>query len=223
MLTIVRLRGVLGEKYGEVWRLDLDAGSPADAVHAIEALKPGFYKTILDMRDVDFAVKHGDHYCNADLLKLPSPGKEIVITPVVRGAGGGRILGIIEVVAGVVLVAAGIWGGFSATIGTQLILLGVGLALGGVASLLAPVPATVDTNPDAKHRTSYQFNGPINTIEEGQPVPILYGGPLWVGSAVVSSDIESLPTGVAISGSGGTPTGTASSDVGAGVTGHPIR
>ncbi len=217
MLTVVRLHGLLGEKYGAEWRIDVR--SPIEAVHAINALKPGFHKTILDMKDVDFAVRAGERYCNAEMLLFPNCGKQIDITPVVRGAGGNTgLLGILEVVAGVILIAADLIYFHTG----QLALLGVGLVLGGVASLLAPAPATIDTNPDAKHLTSYQFSGAINTIEEGQPVPVLYGGPLWVGSAVVSSDIESLPTGVAVSGSGGTPTGTGTSDVGAGFTGHPL-
>jgi predicted phage tail protein len=221
VLTVIRLRGLLGERYGREWKLDVR--SPAEAVHAIEALKPGFYKTILDMKDVDFAVKAGAHYCgDADMLQLPCAGKEIVITPVLRGSGGGTG-SILETVAGIVLIAAGIViSYYAAPLGKFIILLGVSLTLGGVASLLSPTPSIASTNPDSKHRTSYQFNGPINTIEEGQPVPVLYGGPLWVGSAVVSSDIEALPTGVAVSGSGGTPTGTSSSDVGAGFTGRPL-
>jgi predicted phage tail protein len=218
MLTVIRLNGLLGDKFGAEWKLDVR--SVAEAVHAIEALKPGFYKTILDMKDVDFAVKAGSHYCNAEMLRMPCGGRSIVITPVVRGAGGNTsILGVIEVVAGVILIAAGF---AYPAIAPYTTLLGVSLVLGGVASLLSPTPTIGDSNPDAKHLSSYQFNGPINTIEEGQPVPILYGGPLWVGSAVVSSDIESLPTGVTVSGGGGTPTGTGSSDVGGGFTGHPL-
>jgi predicted phage tail protein len=213
------LRGLLGVKYGAEWRLDVK--SVAEAVHAINALKGGFFRTIAEMRDVDFGITVGERQISADALKFPNLGKTITITPVVCGSG--KDLGWLEVVAGVALIAVGVVGAiYSQPWALQVILLGAGLAVGGVAALLAPAPATIGTNPDAKHLTSYQFNGPINTIEEGQPVPVLYGGPLWVGSAVVSSEIVSAPVGTSISGQGGAITGTSSSDQGPGFTGKPI-
>jgi predicted phage tail protein len=40
--TKVVLRGILGEKFGREWRLALDKGNPAEALHAIAQQRPGF-------------------------------------------------------------------------------------------------------------------------------------------------------------------------------------
>jgi predicted phage tail protein len=45
-------------------------------------------------------------------------------------------------------------------------------------------------NPQTKPNdtASYLFNGPVNTTEQGNPVPVLYGR-LIVGSQVVSASV----------------------------------
>jgi predicted phage tail protein len=214
MLTDVHFYGALGKKYGRHYRLDVN--SVAELVRAMEALKPGFYQTLLTMKNVDFGVKVGGGQIGKDRLAFPSGGKSISLTPVVRGSGGDA--GWIEIVAGVALVAVGFFASaFLGPVGPIIIGLGLSLALGGVATLLSPSPTVTDTNVDNKHKPSYQFNGPINTIEEGQPVPVLLGGPLWIGSAVVSAGISSADTPT--SGDGGTMT---TSDAGPGVAAVPL-
>jgi predicted phage tail protein len=43
-------------------------------------------------------------------------------------------------------------------------------------------------NPENK--PSYLMNGVVNTLRQGHPIPLLYGGPLLVGSMVLSADIH---------------------------------
>jgi len=215
MLTDCYLYGALGKKFGHHWRLDVN--SPAQLVRALSALRPDFIRTVLEMKDVDFGVKIGDQQMSEEELQFPSNGRSMSITPVLRGAG--KDMAWIEIVAGVVLIAAGIV--FFHALGTfaaPIILMGIGLVFGGVAALLSPSPPTLETSLD-KHKASYQFNGPINTIEEGQPVPVLYGGPLWIGSAVVSAGIFSQDTNTL---SGTTTSGGTDSDTGSGSAGEPI-
>jgi predicted phage tail protein len=216
MLTDCYLYGKLGKMYGHHWRLDVN--SPAQFVRAMIALRPGFAQTVLTMKDVDFGVRVGERQVGEDALTWPANGKSISITPVLRGSGG-KGFSIGELILGVALIVVGFAAqAYLGPFATSVILLGVGLTLGGVAALLAPSPPTADSQRDP-HKPSYQFNGPINTIEEGQPVPILYGGPLWIGSAVVDAGIFSVNTSTIVSG---TTIGPSDSDTGPGNAATPI-
>jgi hypothetical protein len=66
------------------------------------------------------------------------------------------------------------------TIASMVFSVGVAMALGGVAQLLAPHPKTAKST-----QASYEFSGPVNTLAAGMPVPICYGN-LIVGGAIVS-------------------------------------
>lgn len=202
MVTEIHLFGSLGRRWGRKWKLDVH--TPAEAVNAINHLRPGFADAILRMRDVDFGVKVGKRQIGAKMLTFPAGGKRITITPVARGSASSK--GWIEVVAGVVLIAAGF---VFPAIAPFTIGLGLSLVLGGVASLLSATPTT--QSPSNAQKPSYQFSSIINSVGEGECVPVLYGGPLWIGSYVVSAgyeniDITSGSTSQNTTSSGGTGT-----------------
>lgn len=67
--------------------------------------------------------------------------------------------------------------------------MGMSLALGGVAQLLAP-KVKAESKEAVENKPSYIFNGAVNTVAQGNPVPILYGR-MRVGSQVVSAGITS--------------------------------
>lgn len=63
---------------------------------------------------------------------------------------------------------------------------GLTMALTGVSQMLSPQPKAstpADANP------SYLFSGPANAVEQGGPVPLIYGR-MRVGSTVISSAID---------------------------------
>ncbi|SAI70462.1 Phage-related protein%2C tail component [Bordetella ansorpii] len=62
------------------------------------------------------------------------------------------------------------------------------LALGGITQMLAPQQRGLSTRDSPDNGASYNFNGPVNTTAQGNPVPVLYGE-MFVGSAVVSAGI----------------------------------
>lgn len=180
-MTEVRLYGSLGKDFGREWRLRVK--NPAEVIGAIDALRPGFRKAILDLRDFDFHVQVGERSIGEDRLAFPNRGRVVSITPILRGSD---TKGIITLIAGIVLIAVGLYFHI-----TPLAQLGLALALGGVASLLTGNPANPDSGVDNKHKASYQFQSAINTIEQGLPVPILIGEG-FQGSAVVSAGIFSI-------------------------------
>ena len=63
--------------------------------------------------------------------------------------------------------------------------LGMGLLLGGASMMLAP--DTPDGN-QAKKAENYLFSGPINTVKQGSPIPLIYGR-MVTGSATVMGSL----------------------------------
>ena len=105
---------------------------------------------------------------------------KIRITPVPRGSGGSAF-GWFQTVVGAVLMVASIWV-------PALAPLGLSLMMGGVAQLISP-QATNDSVRQADNSDSFYFDGPQNTTNQGNPVQLIYGEEILVGSQVVSSSI----------------------------------
>jgi predicted phage tail protein len=116
-----------------------------------------------------------------------SDRESIRIVPVIAGAGKGvgqTILGIVLVVVGTVGTV------FSAGTSSTLVTIGYSLIIGGVAQMLF-APKTPDGPRDKpENLASYAFDGAVNTAAQGNPVPLLYGGPLIVGSQVISAGLS---------------------------------
>ena len=122
-------------------------------------------------------------------MSLPLPdNKEYVLEvhPAMVGAGGddgNAILGVVLIIVAVVLMWYGEWN-FS----SQLVNFAFGLLIVGIQLVLMP-DAMLGTKPKAGVKTpQYNFNGTVNTVQIGYPVPIGYGS-LTVGSAVVGGEI----------------------------------
>ena len=75
-------------------------------------------------------------------------------------------------------------------LGSAVASLGTALMLGGVMQLLSPQQKGLSAKDSPDNGASYNFNGPVNTTAQGNPVPLLYGE-LIVGSAVISAGIYS--------------------------------
>ncbi|MFP4902656.1 tail assembly protein, partial [Paraburkholderia sp. BR14261] len=63
--------------------------------------------------------------------------------------------------------------------------LGAALALSGIAQLLSPRPQAQATPERADNEPSLAFDGAVNTMGQGGPVPLGYGR-MRVGSQVIS-------------------------------------
>ncbi len=190
-IRVVRLYGVLGARFGRVHRLVVN--SAAEAVRALSVQLPGFEQFFYEAKDrgLVFAVFHGRRNIGQDELGHPPGRAEIRIAPVIAGS---KQAGLVQTVIGVALIAvatvfAGPAGAFAAgslwgTVG----MVGLSLALSGVAQMMTKQPKGLDTSDKAENSPSYSFNGPVNTQAQGNPVPLLYGR-MIVGSAVLSAGI----------------------------------
>jgi predicted phage tail protein len=145
-----------------------------------------------------YHVSAGDRTIEPEELHEPAGQSEITIVPVIGGAGAaGRIIG------GVALVAAAFaigqpWLGPTAF--SMITGVGASLALGGVASLLTPVPRTAgpgaagamasanSAKADNNDPRNSSFSSIQNTTRQGVPVPVIFGRRI-VGSVVISGAI----------------------------------
>ncbi|CAB3633959.1 MAG: tail assembly protein [Achromobacter sp.] len=191
---VVRLYGWLGARFGREHRLAV--ASPAEAVRALCALLPGFERALAnsEQRGVRFACFAGRRNLSEDELGHPVGADAIRIAPVLAGAKNG---GLFQTVLGAVLIAAAAFysGGLTAafTAGGMVqatATLGLSMMLGGVAQMLSPQQRLLSARDRPENGASYNFNGPVNTTAQGNPVPLLYGE-MFVGSATISAGIYS--------------------------------
>lgn len=182
-LREVRLYGKLGQLFGRVHHFAV--ASPAEAVRALIANFPTFERHVIDSGEqgVGYLVRVGTMPVGKeDLHHTASMDRAIRIAPVPagRGKGWGQIL------LGVVLIVASFFVPVGyAFAGSLLFGAGVSLALGGVTQLLSPPPRGADPDEPFERKPSYLFDGAVNAVVQGHPVPILYGE-MVVGSVVVS-------------------------------------
>ncbi len=176
-LKTIRLYGKLGAKFGRVHRLAV--ANAAEAVRALCVMLPGF-ESHMSNAPGGYAVFYGRENVGAEVLGHPAGKDDIRIAPIPAGAKQG---GLFQVIVGIVLVVAG-----AITANPALMMAGAAMAIGGAVMMLSPQPSAAESADSANNRSSYAFNGPVNTEAQGNPVPLLYGE-LIVGSAVISGGV----------------------------------
>lgn len=183
MLRKIELHGVLGEKFGKTFVLDVE--SPREAAHAIACQIREFKMFMLkaEQNGMRFAVFLDEVNEKTNIgekeLDNSTSASVIHIVPRIMGAGGDA-MGWIQVIGGAALIAFS--GGNPAMIAA-----GAGMMLGGAASLLMPNPTIEDNNEDG-NRANYGFGGAVTTVGQGKPVPILYGERM-IGGHICSAGI----------------------------------
>ena len=204
MLRKIKLYGQLAKFIGKRV-LEADVATAAEAVRMLVANFPGLEK---HMADQHYRVTVGTYDLALDEIHDPAGQQDIMIAPVLAGAGGGfgKVLAGIALIAGAIILGPlsggflglglGLSGGGLGIIGgTAAVLLGgIGatLVLGGVAQLISPVPK-VPQGPgsDNDPRKTFNFSGIQQTSRQGVPVPCVYGLTL-VGSVVISAGTDTV-------------------------------
>lgn len=198
-LRQVRLYGALGRKFGRVHHLAV--GSPREAMQALGVVLPGFATHVLEHNEPGYHVfigKRGQGSIGAEQLEQPVSAREpICVVPAVAGAKSG---GLFQTILGIALIGLTAWNPLGAFVGggayggSFAVFSGAGklgayLALGGVVQMIA-AHSMGSPEPKAAGLPSYHFDGPVNTTQEGLPVPLRYGRTIF-GPAVISAGISS--------------------------------
>jgi predicted phage tail protein len=181
----VLLYGHLAERFGR--RFDLAVGSPAEAIRALCMVVDGFREYLREHSEPGYRILVGGEAKGKDGLMDPIGSGAIKIVPVVAGAKNevGQILGGVVLLVAAAYMPAGY--GFLANMMAGI---GASMVMGGVAQLLTNAPPyQPDTNTSAE--PTYSFNGPQLTVGQGCPVPVLLGGPLRIGGALISMGASS--------------------------------
>jgi predicted phage tail protein len=189
-MTLIKLHGKLGESTGrKEWKLKVS--SVAEAFHAIncqseDGLKKFFLKEENAYATYDVLINNKKSVSSKDPenneLTIDRDDLErIDVIPALEGAGLEWL--------GIFLGGMGI---FTATT-PMAMMTSIMLMAQGISSLLSKPPPMPEqrqiTNPSSDPTAlanSYLFNGPVNVINEGGPVPLGYGR-LIVGSQVIMS------------------------------------
>lgn len=183
----VRLYGVLGATFGRAHRLVID--TPREAIKALSVTIPGFEQFLqtAKSRGLTFAVFNGKRNIGLDEIKFTGR-EDIRIAPMIIGS---KKAGVFQTILGAVIVAASaVYGIYTqdwanAAYGFQV---GGAMMLGGVVQMLSPMQNGLARREDPDNKPSYAFGGPVNTIAQGNPVPIGYGK-RRIGGAIISAGI----------------------------------
>jgi predicted phage tail protein len=185
MVTIL-LYGELGQRFGR--QFDFHIHSPAEAIRALAVQLPGFRQFFLDHRDQPFKVLgeingHAHEYSEDDLANPQSKGVLKIVPQVSGSSAAGRIILGGALIGLALLNPAGF---LSAKFASGLTALGGSLALGGAAELIAKrFSPNQNQQEKPENQPSYTFDGAVNTMGQGGPVPIGYGR-MMIGSQVIS-------------------------------------
>lgn len=195
----VKLYGHLGKKFGRSFLFDVK--TPYDAIQLLKANFKDFAKYMSDNSEPGYYVIAGRESVDLDAIANPISSHEVIkIIPVVSGAEKNPFL---NVILGAALIAFavinplgfGLAGGVlsSASVGSAALSLvgniGWALAIGGISQLLMS-PSKKESK--SSESSSYVFNGPANTTQQGNPVAIGYGR-LRIGSQVISAGLFAEP------------------------------
>jgi predicted phage tail protein len=211
-MKVVKVYGALRKYLGQC-RFQFEADTPAQAIKALCVNFPGLDKWLLDSEQngVSYRVSIGKEKIAADdLTPLVMPWSErqvFSITPVIAGAGRtGAMIGIgIGLIAlsflvpglgaGATLaqaeVAATIFGTQMSAMAAASFAIGASMVLSGIGNLISPTPtfSAMERGKEASRLESFTFSGITNTVQQGMPVPIVYGR-AYIGSAVISSGLD---------------------------------
>lgn len=187
-------------KFGQKW--ETDCTNIRDIFKLIECQTPGFRKYLIEASeaDVSYEIQRGEELLESiDELLLSLNNEDIIITEVPSGSktGGGKLMAAIAITLLIIFPPGGASGAFNAFLtgskfgiegATLLASVAANLAITGINQLLAPGPE-VDT---AEENKGYLFNGPVNNIAQGMPVPVAYGE-LVIGGSPISVNYETRP------------------------------
>lgn len=183
MTVNVSCVGKLSDKYPA---MELYAKTPFEIIGLMEANYPGFKQDLLTHKYGLVLYSGEDEEVEAEgvvaeRMMMPFSQDHAMFVPIPRGEAGTAFFWVTSQIVTYTGITSMVGVYLAAAVAAVVIGTGISLALSGLASLI--MPDTPDTEDNV---TGYQFNGPVNTSRQGAPVPVCYGGPILVGSQVIS-------------------------------------
>ena len=191
-LRKITLYGILRVRFGKEYNLAVE--TPREAIKALCVLIDGFERFLFTskQRGITYAIFVGDKNISEEELEMGKGGNDIRIAPILIGSKkgglfqtifGAALVGIASFATGGLaagLAAGGLWGATA--------LMGASMFLGGVVQMLSPQPKAYGARQSPENSPSYAFGSPVNTVAQGNPVPVGYGY-RRIGGAIISAGI----------------------------------
>ncbi len=190
-MKVIRLHGWLRRQFGKDFHMEVS--SPAEAIRALCSQVKGF-ELALARDKMGMSVRTEDLGYTRDTLGWPFSEREVLhVIPAITGSKSGIgqillgavLLGAAFLTMGTALAGTSILG-TSITVGQALTTMGISMLLGGISQVLFGPPKAQAPAERPESKPSYNFNGAVNTTQQGNAVPICYGE-MVVGTQVVSA------------------------------------
>jgi predicted phage tail protein len=130
-----------------------------------------------------FTVQKGKEFLDYDNLQMNLGENDLIITPVPAGSANK----LLKVIVGFVLmvVGAAFMMGMLGLSGWAAVAAGVAAGMAGSMLLNSGMAEYMAPKKPGEQNDAFLFDGPVNTVKEGLPVPLAYGQVL-VGGATIS-------------------------------------
>lgn len=214
-MRTIHLYGPLAVEFGPQYRLEV--ASPAEAVRALTVVLGRRFAEILRAGEWHVVagedLERGEDFGAPGLLAFGLGARDLHLCPAISGSKGG----FFQAVLGIALMAAAFYfapplvmgtgpvagslGGMGATAFSfagmtltygNIAMSGLIMSLGGLSQMLSATPqqtSSYTSRESADDQPSFLFNGARNTVEQGNPVPVVYGR-MRVGGTIISAGIE---------------------------------
>jgi predicted phage tail protein len=179
-LITVQLHGFMGKKYGKTAIL---AGENMYQIMSglVSRFGAEFKEDIRthDWHVCENKVKAGNDLDELDIQNKKIKAKILHLLPAVEGASGALrvILGAVLIVVGMVFAQP--W----------LVKFGISMVLGGIAEMLTKPNNSSPSQPQDQRGSSI-YNGAVNVITQGGPIPLIYGRVSRASGVVISTDFS---------------------------------
>lgn len=192
-MVVVKLYGVLESVAQRTTQLRVKTFD-----EAIRALFANFPKLRGLMRDMRINIMVNGRALTFEDCLRPFRTDRIDITPIIGGTGpavfivAGALMAYgASAVATMAFMELGASLAVTAMIQTFVANMGMALLVGGVSQILMKNSLNTSTTERAADTPSYMFNGAINTMNQGNPVPVGFGR-MRVGSQVIAVNLQTF-------------------------------
>jgi len=181
MLRTITLYGSLKD-LAQTDTFELDVDTPVALLTGMRSLFNGFRQWCDDHRLAVVLTDDTTTPVPLDVSELTmqlGQATNIHLVPETEGAG-------FEIATIMAAIAAG---SYATALYYIAVNIAIAVVVGVIISALSPTPDMSGGSARSDERPSFLFNGPVNVVEQGYPVPLVYGTHM-TGSIIISAGVE---------------------------------